>query len=357
MDITRRRLLALLGAGLGAQACAPLLRSESPGIAPETGEDRLGAIASKIISGGPPPDGIPPVERPQYVPADEGNKLYREDTIVDGVVAGGIARAYPRIITVWHEIVNETFDGRPVAITYCPLTGSTVVFSGALADGRATTFGTSGRLYNSNLVMYDRATRSLWPQLLGIAVEGQRRGERLRELPLAVTTTWARWKKKFPRTEVLSQDTGHLRAYGTWPYGDYDTSSAVFFPVEARDVRFHPKKIVVGVREGDAAAALAKDELLKREVVNFDVGGAPFVAIADPDLAALRVFRRSTPRGALRFEPAAGGVEDAESRSRWSPDGEAVKGPLAGTKLEQVSAFDVQWFAWFAYYPQTAVLT
>jgi hypothetical protein len=123
----------------------------------------------------------------------------------------------PRFITVWHEIVNEIAGGKPISVTYCPLTGSTLVFAGELADGRATTFGTSGMLDNSNLVMYDRVTKSMWPQLLGVAVRGERKGERLRGIGGAVTTTFGRWKTKFPSGVVLSRDTGHARAYGTWP--------------------------------------------------------------------------------------------------------------------------------------------
>lgn len=359
MELTRRRLIALLGAGVGAQACASL----APGVASPSvdsnapaAEDPLDAIASRIISGGPSPDGIPPIERPAYQSRQEADKIWKDDAVVDGVIIGGAPRAYPRFITVWHEIVNETVAGEPVSITYCPLTGSTVVFAGRLADGRATTFGTSGRLYNSNLVMYDRATKSLWPQLLGVAVAGERTGERLRELPLAVTTTYGRWKARYPDTLVLSTETGHLRAYGTWPYGDYDTGPQLIFPVSARDERFHPKKLVVGVRTGGEALAIAKEELLARRVLNVELGGAALVALADPDLAALRVFRRDTQRGAVRFAMSGDAIVDEETRSRWSAEGEAMGGAFAGTRLERVSAFDVQWFAWYAFYPRTRVL-
>lgn len=358
MEFTRRRLIALMGAGIGAQACAALAPATPDASAPAASavEDPLDTIASRIVSGGPAPDGIPPVERPAYLERREADKVWKDDVVVDALILGGVPRAYPRFITVWHEIVNETSDGEALSITYCPLTGSAVVFAGRLSDGRPTSFGTSGRLYNSNLVMYDRATKSLWPQLLGVAVTGERKGERLRELPLAVTTTYGRWKARYPDTLVLSTETGHLRAYGTWPYGDYDTSPQLLFPVAARDERFHSKKVVVGVRAGGDALAIAKVEFLARRVANVELGGTALVALADPGLAAVRVFRRETPRGAVRFAPSGDAVVDEETRSRWSAEGEAVAGELAGARLERVSAFDVQWFAWYAFYPKTSVL-
>jgi len=204
--------------------------------------------------------------------------------------------------------------------------------------------------------MYDRATRSLWPQLLGVAVDGERKGERLAELPLQVTTTYGRWKRRYPDTLVLSTETGHARTYGSSPYGDYDTRRDVIFPVSVTDERFHPKKVVLGVRSGDAALAIPKDEFLKNGLQSFELGGRAFVAIADPDLGSLRVFRREGPRGTLRLVASGEGIVDAETGSRWSLQGEAMSGPLASVKLERVSAFDVQWFAWFAYYPDTQIL-
>jgi hypothetical protein len=271
-----------------------------------------------ITSGGPPPDGIPPVEKPAYVSVAEGSKQWNDDALVDAVTIDGQARAYPRFVTVWHEIVNETAGGKPIAITYCPLTGSTLVFDGRLADGRTTTFGTSGMLYNSNLVMYDRATKSMWPQLLGIAVRGERKGERLTELGGAVTTTFGRWKAKFPDGLVLSRETGHARAYGTWPYGDYDTAGEPFFPVRFTDRRFPSKKIVVGIRSNGAALAIPKDEFAARKEQNVEVGGRELVARHDADLDAVRVLDRKT--------------------------GDAV------------SAYNVMWFAWYAFNPKTDVL-
>ena len=318
MRIGRRRFLLASGAALAA-ACAPRV-DLPPTAAPPAGSapDELAEISRAILSGGPPPDGIPPVERPAYVSVADAAKQWNDDAIVDAFTIDGQPRAYPRFITVWHEIVNENAGGKPISVTYCPLTGSTLIFSGELADGRTTTFGTSGMLYNSNLVMYDRATKSMWPQLLGIAVRGERKGERLQEIGGAVTTTFGRWKAKFPSGVVLSKDTGHARAYGTWPYGDYDTASGVIFPVRVTDDRFHQKKVVVGVRVNGAALAIPKDEFAERREAKIEVGGRELVAQYDAELDAVRVLDRKT--------------------------------------LEPISAYDVMWFAWYAFNPKTEVL-
>ena len=203
--------------------------------------------------------------------------------------------------------------------------------------------------------MYDRDSASFWPQLLGIAVEGDRKGERLTELPIGITTTYGRWKRRYPDTAVLLP--AGARPYGTWPYGDYDSNRSIMFPIEARDERYHPKKVVIGVRVGDAALAIAKEEFLRRGVENVELGGTPLVALADTELQTIRVFRRGTGRGTLRFAMRDGAVVDEQTGSRWDVEGRATGGELANTALERLSAFDVQWFAWFAFYPKTAVLT
>ena len=303
---------------MAAAACAPRVELPPRGAAFSTPASELDEISDMITSGGPPPDGIPPVEKPVYLSIAEASKQWRDDAIVDGFTIDGQPRAYVRFITVWHEIVNETAGGKPIAITYCPLTGSTLVFSGELADGRTTSFGTSGMLYNSNLVMYDRATKSLWPQLFGVAVRGERKGERLREIGGAVTTTLGRWKAKFPSGVVLSKDTGQARAYGTWPYGDYDSGGTPLFPVRYGDDRFQAKKLVVGVRERGAALAIPKDEFAQRREARIEVGRRELVAQYDAELDAVRVLDRKT--------------------------------------LEPVSAYNVMWFAWYAFNPKTEVL-
>jgi len=322
----RRRRFLLGSAAALAAACAPRVAlppasaapAGAPSATPSEG-DELDQISRLIQSGGPPPDGIPPVEQPKYVSIAEASKKWSDDDVVDTFTIEGQPRAYPRFITVWHEIVNEIAGGKPISITYCPLTGSTLVFSGVLADGRETTFGTSGMLYNSNLVMYDRATKSMWPQLFGVAVRGDLKGQRLTEMGGAVTSTFGRWKAKFPDGVVLSTDTGHVRTYGISPYGTYDEERMVIFPVRHSDERFHPKKVFVGVRANGAALAIPKLEFLEQgKEASFEVGGRKLVARHDQDLYAIRVLDRLTE--------------------------------------EPVNAYEVMWFAWYAFNPNTEVL-
>jgi hypothetical protein len=357
--------LGLAGAAALAQGCARWpWESSGPGNASD-----LDSLAAALVDGGQRSEGIPAIDSPDYETAG-GPVLprttfitphvgeYEDGDVVDALVsAGGVPRAYPRFITVWHEVVNETFAGEPVSITYCPLTGSTLAFSGRLAGGQ-TTFGVSGRILNSNLVMVDRDTLSLWPQLLGVAIEGRRKGERLRQLPLPVTTTLGRWRARYPNTLVLSTLTGRLRPYRTWPYGnDYDRNATIIFPLTARDERLPPKRIVYGVGGPEGAAALEKEAALRRGVTMVDLGGDHLVAIADEELQVVRVFRANADGKRLTFHARRpGGAFDDETGSRWSYMGIAQAGPMGTVRLEQVPAPEVFWFAWYAFHPGTRLI-
>ncbi len=339
-----------------------------PAREPAPGPPDLDAIAAAIVEGGQRLDGIPAIDHPFYdvVGAEQLPRtvftphvgLGSDDDLVDALVApGGVPHAYPRFITVWHEVVNESFAGEPVSITYCPLTGSTLVFSGRLAGDVGSTFGVSGRILHSNLVMFDRESTSFWPQLLGVAVSGPRKGQKLHQLPLAVTTTLGRWRARFPRTLVLTTLTGSLRPYGSWPYGsEYDRDGTLLFPVPKGDDRFAPKHVFYGVTSGDAAAAVDKAAALERGVIMFEVGGRAHVAIADAALQAVRVFRAQAGPRELTLEPYPAGATDRETGSRWSYMGIAIGGELGGERLEQVPGPEVFWFAWHAFHPQTLVV-
>ena len=178
---------------------------------------------SKIRSGGPPPDGIPPIDNPIFETVDEADGWLGDDELVVALKRGESVRIYPLDILVWHEIVNDTVAGDPVLITYCPLCGSAIAFSREI-DGQAVEFGTSGKLYNSNLIMYDRLTETYWTQIGGKAVIGELTGKELE--PVSINTvTWGVWKVLHPDAEVLSRDTGFSRRYGQDPYGNYYTQT------------------------------------------------------------------------------------------------------------------------------------
>ncbi|RNJ80627.1 MAG: DUF3179 domain-containing protein, partial [Nitrosopumilus sp. B06] len=185
----------------------------------------------KIRGGGPPRDGIPSIDSPIFESADK--QSIPDSDVVIGLYINGESRAYPLSILVWHEIVNDVVGGTPVSVTYCPLCYTNQVFERVI-DGQTVEFGTSGKLYNSNLLMYDRLTESYWSQALGEAVKGELTGSVLELVPFDVIT-WGDWKKLHPDTLVLSTETGHARAYGVDPYGDYYTNPNLFFPVENKD--------------------------------------------------------------------------------------------------------------------------
>ncbi len=279
-------------------------------------------LLQNAVSGGPPKDGIPSIDNPKYESALEANDWLLPHDVVFGVVAKDFVAAYPQRILVWHEIVNEKINGQQVSITYCPLTGTAIGFKGEYAPDISAEFGVSGKLVNSNLIMYDRTSDSLWPQILGKAISGPARGIALPEFPV-VWTTWEKWKAKYPQTKVLSKETDFLRNYGARgdPYGSYleaDSgyykSDHVIFALTNEDKRLPPKTVVVGLRDNQGnAVAILKDYLRREKRVEVDLGGQKIVVEYDASLD----FYTTSP---------------------------------------MVNAFDAMWFAWSAFYPNTQLI-
>ena len=219
---------------------------------------------NKILSGGPPMDGIPSLDNPKYVSLEEADEWIEDNELVLAIIHKGIKRVYPLQILVWHEIVNDHIAGDPLLITYCPLCGSGIAFEGMIdinGERKEVEFGTSGKLYNSNLVMYDRETQSYWTQIDGKAIVGELTGQELVEVSID-TVVWRDWKKVHPDSEVLSQKTGHLRPYGKDPYGSYYENSNLFFPVENEDSTIHPKTIIFGIEVNGVYKAYREDDLI-----------------------------------------------------------------------------------------------
>lgn len=202
-----------------------------------------------ILSGGPGKDGIPSIDNPKFISLTEADEFLDLESIGLGFVWKGEARFYPYQILVWHELVNDTVQGDPVLITYCPLCATGVVFERKV-NGQAAEFGVSGLLWQSNLLMYNRTSNpdneSLWSQVLGEAVLGEDTGAILKVLS-ADTVKYGAWKQAHPDTSVLSRDTGTLRSYGSDPYGNYYTDETVGFGATFNDDRLHPKEFVLGV--------------------------------------------------------------------------------------------------------------
>jgi hypothetical protein len=333
--------------------------AEEPFRGSATEEALLDEFAKNVRSGGPPKDGIPPIDEPKYVTVQEADENLRDDDVVFILESSDPVKIYPQYILVYHEIVNEELDGEAISITYCPLTGSVIVYKGEIQT-METTFGTSGKLLNSNLVMYDRATDSYWPQILGVAINGPSKGEDL-ETTSIIWTRWSLAKALYPNAMVLNENTGFLRNYGNDPYGSYSDGDSYyqagspFFPVMNTDNRLPPKEVVIGIKTGDTLLAVTKSSVVDAGILNLELGGNPFVAIYDESLDVVRVYSGQINGEILGFSYLNGEILD-DSGSFWTVKGQASEGPLKGESLAPVNHFDVMWFAWSAFYPETELI-
>ena len=228
----------------------------------------------KILSGGPPKDGIPSINNPKFVSVKEAHFMNDNDLVI-GARVNDVIKAYPIKILNWHEIVNDTLGKKPVVVSFCPLCGTGLVFE-QMINNKKYTFGVSGLLYQSDLLMYDHQTESLWSQIEGTAVTGEMLGKKLTPLPV-VHMTWKAWKEENPETLVLSTDTGFQRDYDRDPYQGYELSERLYFPVEKLDGRFHPKEKIVGVEVNGVYKAYPFSILSKeKSPVEDEINGKKF---------------------------------------------------------------------------------
>jgi Protein of unknown function (DUF3179) len=322
-----------------------------------------------IVSGGPPPDGIPALDHPKFVRASDVTSLKAREPVL-AVQIGDDARAYPIEIMTWHEIANDTVADVPVAVSYCPLCNSAIAYDRRL-DQRILDFGTSGKLYQSALVMYDRQTESLWSHFTAQAVAGVLTGAQLRTIPVA-TVSWGDWRRAHPHGLVLSRDTGYDRPYGQNPYLGYDDVNTPPFLFSGEvDGRFAAKERVVGVRSGGDAIAILNRDLKRHPVIETSVGGRSVIVWRKPgtasalddsdlpngrDVGATGAFEPVIDGQHLTFERTKGGFRDHETGSGWDVLGRAITGPLAGRTLTPVEHVDTFWFAWATFLPNTRVI-
>jgi len=305
----------------------------------------------RIKSGGPPKDGIPSIDNPMFSDVDGSQFMSDSDTVI-GLEINGEAKAYPIFILVWHEIVNDSVGGVPVSVTYCPLCYTNQVFE-RIIDGQEVTFGTSGKLYNSNLLMYDRLTESYWSQALGTAVKGELAGSQLNLIPFDVIT-WGDWKKLHPDTKILTTDTGFLRSYATDPYGNYYTEPRIMFPVENSDNRIPPKEIIIGFTENEFSKAYKQNDIESEILINDFIGDTPVLLISLFSENS-RAFERTINDKVLDFVYEDGKILDVHTNSEWNYDGLSISGELEGKHLKRMPIKPGFWFEWVAFYPETLV--
>jgi hypothetical protein len=326
---------------------------------------------STIASGGPGRDGIPPLDRPRFVSAASAARFLTGREPVIALAIAGQAHAYPLQILLWHEIVNDGLAGEPVAVTYCPLCNTAIVYSRRVGHSLLT-FGTTGNLRNSDLVMWDRQTQSWWQQYDGRAIVGIQTGAQLSALPSA-TLSFADFRARYPQGTVLSRDTGFDRPYGQNPYVGYDTPNQPPFLYNGRiDPRLPPLERVETVSVGTDTVVLPFDALRRHRATAVTVGGLRAVVFFDPKVSSpldARATRDSRAVGtAAAFDSRLDGktlsfvssaprnVTDVQTGSRWAITGEAISGRLRGAQLRRVRDLTAFWFAVAAFVPRARLI-
>lgn len=278
----------------------------------------------EIKSGGPPKGGIgvdkgiPALAEKniKFVSVEEADEWIEDNELVLALIYKGVERVYPLQILVWHEIANDNIAGYPVLITYCPLCGSGIAYERKIevnGEKIETNFGTSGKLYNSNLVMYDEKTDTYWQQIDGKAIVGELTGQELKEISID-TVAWRDWKLFHKDSEVLSQDTGFSRQYGKDPYGNYYEDSFLIFDVENQDNRIHPKTVIFGIEVNGNYKAYREEDLIKLGVIEDEIGGVK-----------IKIERGN--EGVVKIKNIETGEEIVKERDFW--------------------------FAWYAFHPET----
>ncbi len=323
---------------------------------------------SEIFSGGPPPDGIPAIDRPEFVDVASADEWLEDSEPVIALTVGKETRAYPLQIMIWHEIVNDQFSDLPVVVTFCPLCNTALVFERPTVDGEVLDFGTSGNLRFSDLVMYDRQTHSWWQQFSGEGIVGKLTSMQLTPLPAALIA-WSDFKATYPDGQVLSLNTGYNRPYGENPYAGYDDVNAYPFLFSGKvDQRLRPMDRVLGILLDDQTGrAYPYTRLSEEEVINDVIDGTPVVifwkagtasALDSPiialgrDVGATGVFEAFVDGETLTFISNYDGTfKDENTGSTWDILGQARDGPLVGIQLRPIPHHDTFWFAWAAFMP------
>jgi hypothetical protein len=335
----------------------------------ETNLSKRAIDLDELRAGGPGKDGIPALTDPRFESIQEARAWLADEEPVISLAVEDEARAYPLQVLIWHEIANDRIAGRPVAVTFCPLCYSAIVFDRTV-EGRELVFGVSGMLRHSDLVMYDRQTESLWQQLTGRALVGDMTGSTLNRLPAQIIS-FGQFALAYRDGLVLSRETGYNRAYGRNPYAGYDDiSGRPWMAPEAGDDRLPPMEKVVAVTIGDADRAYPHSLTRERRVISDQIEGQPIVIFhaegavsaldrqrvaASRQIGSTGVFDPRVEGRALTFDYAEGRFKDRQSGSTWDITGRALSGPLQGSRLKPIVHGDYFAFAWFAFKPETEV--
>lgn len=317
MAISRRNLFIVIGIIIVGTALFSIFMNNKDSATSSIPSESYSVPEDEIISGGPAKDGIPPIDNPKFISIKEAQELLTDDDLGIALTVGSDSRFYPYRILVWHEIVNDTFGGERLLVTYCPLCLSGIVFIPEVKE-ELVEFGTSGKLYQSNLVMYDRKTDSLWSQVLGEAIAGEMVGTKLKAIPSDVIK-FGNWVSENPTGIVLSQDTGFSRSYDRDPYGDYYTNTGTYFPLSNTDDRLKEKDLILGIVINGQAKAYLPSAVKDKGEVEDTVGGKIIIARYVEEIDSVRLFEKN------------------------------------GEELVQLGPISGYWFSWAAVHPDTEV--
>ena len=325
----------------------------------------------EIVSGGPPKDGIPALDRPVFVPVHEADEWLADEDPVAVVRIEDEVKVYPLQILIWHEIVNDEVGGVPVSVTFCPLCNTTLAFN-RVFDGMVLDFGTTGRLRHSDMVMYDRQTESWWQQATGEGIVGTYAGRQLSLIPAPVLN-WQEVKEQMEGASVLSRETGHRRPYGQNPYRGYDRQGPFpsFFQAEEDD-RLPAMERVVALDGGEAPRAIPFSVMREKKVLELTRDGEPLVVFWAAgtssaldaeriawgrDVGSTAVYSTLVGGRALTFRAVGEGrFRDRETGSLWTLSGDAIEGSLTGERLEPIAHGNHFWFAWVVFRPDTKII-
>ncbi len=301
-----------------------------------------------VLDGGPGRDGIPALENPSFVNADQSAILLDSDLVI-GYKNGNDVRAYQHIVLDWHEIVNDNIGSESLAVVYCPLTGTGIGWN-RIIDGKETSFGVSGLLYQTNLVPFDRATKSNWSQLLNEAVNGSLIGKKA-ELITLFETDWKTWKTMYPETKILNLNTGFSRTYGVYPYVDYRTNNDFFIFPTPKDDRLPSKERVLAILDGEKAKAYRFSDFKTTNLINDSFNGKFYLVVGNENF--MMAYKLSAAQDADNFEYVfngnSGTVVQGDDGTQYDIFGSVVSGP--GTNaLEPATALMGYWFSFPAFY-------
>ena len=311
------------------------------------GENTWSVPVSEIFDGGPGKDGIPSVDAPNFVSISDINYL-DEESLVVGVIHNGVAKAYPHAILDWHEIVNDEIDAFKFALTYCPLTGTAINWN-RVVNGNETTFGVSGKLYNSNLIPYDRESDSNWSQIGLDCINGPLIGQRI-EISSIIETSWKTWKKAFPNAQVMSTETGFSRNYGQYPYGDYITNhNLLIFPVNKSDDRLKTKERCLAILGSNSNLVVSIESFGTPKVKSINWQNHDLLVIGSEQDNLLLVFEQGLLEDFTLDLTNLPNIGVDANGNVLDITGRVVEGPLLGEQLRVPESFIGYWFSLVAF--------